>query len=97
MGVATCARVLEQRKVMFLREVRGLSFPAIAQQVVNLKGRHPTRRTVENYYKTFSRTAGRQKTKYAKCGRKAWKLPKETQAFLIQRLKQLRRDTATHM
>lgn len=61
--------------------------------MVNLKGEHPATRTVENYYKAFSRKAGRRKNKYANCGRKAWKLTKETQKFVIKRLKQLRRDT----
>ena len=61
--------------------------------MVNLKGEHPSRRTVQNYYQAFSSKAGRHKTKYANCGRKAWKLTKETQKFVVKRLKQLRRDT----
>jgi hypothetical protein len=73
--------------------VHGLTFRRIAKEVVNLKGEHPPIRTVENYYKAFSRKAGRHKTKYANCGRKAWKLTTEMQKFLIKRLKQLRRET----
>jgi hypothetical protein len=84
---------LKLSKVVLLRDVHGLTFPSIAAQVVNLRGEHPPRTTVEGYYKAFSRKAGRHKTKYANCGRKAWKLTKEMQNFVIKRLKQLRRET----
>lgn len=81
---------LNQRKVVVLRDVHGLSFPDIAAQVKNLRGKRPTPRTCRNYYAAFSTSAGRKKSKYSSCGRQAWKLTAESRAFLLKTLKHLR-------
>lgn len=80
-----------QRKAVVLRDVKGLSFPEIATRLKNLKGAAPSPRLVAETYHKFSTTTGRRPYKYKNCGRKPWKLTKETRTFLIARLKQLRR------
>jgi transposase len=79
-----------QRKVVALRD-KGWSFPDIANEVVNLAGKHPPTSTLSDLCKTFSNRRGSKPFKYKKCGRKPWKLPKETQRFIISRLRELRK------
>ena len=50
-----------QRKVVILRDVQGLSFVDIAAQVKNLAGKQPSPRTCCQYYKQFSVSRGRKK------------------------------------
>lgn len=79
-----------QRRVVVLRDMRGLTFSAIARQVTNLKGLSPTPRTVANVYWRFESHVGRRPYRYGKCGRRPWKLDRPTERFLIAKLKQLR-------
>ena len=79
-----------QRKAVLLREVHGMAFTDIASKVTNMKGGHPTPRTVANVHRRFSSRLGRRPYKYHKCGRKPWKLSKSTERFLIRKLVQLR-------
>ena len=57
-----------QRKVVLLRDVHHMPWPAIAAEVRNLKKKRPSERTVRRYYRAFSRRSGRVRTKYANCG-----------------------------
>ena len=76
---------------MILRDVKKLSWEAIAEEVYNLAGEHPTPRTCANYYRAFNSRIGRVRTKYANCGRRKWKITKEVEAYLLRRLKELRK------
>jgi len=80
-----------QRKVVICRDVHKLAWKDIAKKVRNLQKKKPKPRTCANYYKKFNRRAGRRKSNYEKCGRKAYKLTKEAEQFLVKRLKELRR------
>ena len=80
-----------QRKVVLLRDVKGLSFPKIAEQVANLDGEQPTAQCVADYYYRFSSRLGRVKSKYANCGRTAWKFSPEVKKWLVKKLLELRK------
>ncbi len=80
-----------QRRVVLLRDSTGASFSSIATEVKNLQGRHPSGRLVARLYKQFSRKQGRRRYHYSNCGRKPWKLTKEVEAFLLRRLRALRK------
>lgn len=79
-----------QRKIVLLRDVHGLTFPEIAKRVKNLAGKRPSVPTCWLYHKSFSMTAGRRKSKYQNCGRKPWKLTADVQRYLLNSLKQRR-------
>ena len=81
-----------QRKVCLLRDVEDLAFTEIAKRVVNLKGKRPNPRLVADCYHSFSPKLGRRRYNYEKCGRKPWKLSAENRAYLLKRLKELRRQ-----
>ena len=80
-----------QRTVVVRRDVHEETFPEIAKQVKDLSGKKPTPRLVADYYRRFSAKAGRVRSQYHKCGRKAFKVTKEVEAYLCKRLKALRR------
>ena len=80
-----------QRKVVILRDVHGLTFPEIAKQVKTLFGGRPSARSCCLYYHSFSGKVGRRCCRYKNCGRNAWKLTRDVQRFLLQKLKQLRK------
>ena len=87
-----------QRRVVILRDQRGqggkkLAFSKIAGMVRTLKGKRSTEDVVRRVYQRFNTKKGRVSYKYARCGRKPWKLTKEVGAFLVKRLLQLRRKT----
>ena len=79
-----------QRLVVIRRDVHGETWATIAAQVQNLRGEPPTAQTVRNVYKRFSVTDGRAKTRYAKCGRKKWKVTPAVERFLLSSLRRLR-------
>ncbi len=79
-----------QRRAVLMRDVKQMSFAAIAEQLHNVSGGRPTARTVANTYHAFSEKRGRRAYKYKNCGRKAWKLTKENAAFLVRRLLEIR-------
>ena len=81
-----------QRKVVILRDVHGLTFPQIARKVKNLAGKRPSRRTCGQYYRLFSHQQGRKQSGYKKCGRRPWKLTEDSKNFLLRRLKKLRQE-----
>ena len=81
-----------QRKVVILRDVHGLTFPEIAKQVKTLCGGRPSARSCCLYYHSFSGKVGRRCSRYKNCGRNAWKLTHDVQRFLLQKLKQLRKS-----
>ena len=80
-----------QRKVVILRDVHGLTFPEIAKQVKTLFGGRPSARSCCLYYHSFAGKVGRRCCRYKNCGRNAWKLTRDVQRFLLQKLKQLRK------
>ena len=45
-----------------------------------------------DYYHKFSANAGRRKSKYHKCGRKAWKLTEDLKKFLVRTLLKQRKE-----
>ena len=79
-----------QRQVVIRRDVYGETWNTIAEQVQNLRGEMPSEETVRRVYKRFSTTDGRVKTKYAKCGRKKWKMTPAIESFLVSSLRKLR-------
>jgi transposase len=80
-----------QRKAASLR-AEGWKYSDICGEVVNLEGAHPPVSTVADLCKAFSTKAGKKKYAYEKCGRKKWKLDKDAAAFVINRLKVLRKN-----
>ena len=79
-----------QRDVVMLREVRGLTFPDIAKQVYDLTGKHPKPRLCPEYYMRFNRRSGRAASGYSRCGRKKWKVTKEVERYIVNKLKEMR-------
>lgn len=79
-----------QRLVVLLRDVRRWSWGQIAQHVTNLQGQHPSKSTCWRYYRAMTMPAGRRKSQYHKCGRRAWKLSPAVKAYLLRTLKQTR-------
>lgn len=79
-----------QRDVVMLREVRGLTFPDIAKQVYDLTGKHPKPRLCREYYMRFNRRSGRAASGYSRCGRKKWKVTKEVERYIVNKLKEMR-------
>ena len=82
-----------QRRIVLLRDVHKMPWPAITKKVRNLKNQKPGQRTVERCYRAFSRRAGRVRTKYDKCGQKAHKVTAKVEAFLVKKLRRLRTKT----
>jgi len=80
-----------QRRVVMLRDVKGLSFPQIAMKVLNYQKEHPTAQCCSDYYDKFNENLGRTKSKYSNCGRKKWKFTTETADFIEKKLKELRK------
>ncbi len=74
-----------QRRVMMLRDLQGMSFPAIACKVRNISGGRPTPRTVANTYWAFNAGRGCRKYAYNRCGRPAWKMTANVRAYLLRR------------
>ena len=75
-----------QRKAYVLRTVHKRSYESIAQVVVNREGEHPSWGTVRNICEAFSTAKGRRPYQYHKCGRKAWKLTRDVQRFVLRTL-----------
>ena len=75
-----------QQKAYLLRTVHKRPYKSIAQVVVNGQGQHPCWATVRNICETFSGRKGRRPYNYHKCGRKAWKLTRPVQRFVLRKL-----------
>ena len=82
-----------QRKVVILRDVKKLSWDKIALKVKNRQGNTPSAWLCRNVYNEFDRTKARRKYKYHMCGRKAWKVTREVELFVVGKLKALRNST----
>ena len=83
-----------QRKVVMCRSQRPpLAFKKIALLVRNLKGKKTTEDVVRRVFKRFNIKKGRAQYKYAKCGRKPWKITKAGGTCLIKQLRKERRRT----
>ena len=80
-----------QRKAYMLRTHEKLSYAEIAKQVVNLKGMASTANCVRRAVKKFNTKKGMAVYKYARSGRKAWKLTPDVRAWIVQRLLKLLR------
>ena len=80
-----------ERKVVILRDAKGLAWDDIAELVVNLQGEASTADCVKRAYERFNSKNGRSKYFYARCGRKRFKLTQQVQNFLVRRLKELRK------
>ena len=76
----------EQRKAYMLRYIMRLSWEKIAEQVVNLRGEHPSWVCVKETVQRLSVSKGCRKYKYSRCGRRPWKMTSEIQQFVIRRL-----------
>ena len=70
-----------QRKVVFLREIKGLAYQKIAERVRNLQGNRPSKEHVREVCQAFRSPTARKKYKYSKCGRKPWKVTKVVKVF----------------
>ena len=82
-----------QRKVVLLRDLHEESWESIAEQVLNLQGEAPTWKTCANVYQEFSNASGFRKYHYDQCGRKAWVMTPDVQAFVLRRLLALRHSS----
>lgn len=82
-----------ERKIAILREVDKLEWSDIAAQVRDLGGRKPRPRHCANTYRGFRRKLGRRPSKYANCGRVAYKATKEVIRCLVNQLKAQRRTS----
>lgn len=80
-----------QRKVVILRDQKH-EWSEIISRVANLEGEHPSETQCRDVYKSFNRRLGRRKYRYAKCGRKAWKITKAVKNYLVRRLLAVRRS-----
>ena len=80
-----------QRKVVMLRR-DGHSWVKIAGMVVNLAGERPSWKHCSNVYKNFNTKKGRKPYKYHNCGRRLT-VTKDLQAWLVRRLKMLRKSS----
>ena len=78
-----------QRKAFLLRE-QGWSYPDIRTKVQNLAMKSPPLTTLGGVCRGFSKTLGRKKYSYDKCGRKAWKMTEDNKRFVIGKLQKLR-------
>ena len=75
-----------QRKAYVLRQVRGLSYEKIAEQVVNLQNEHPSWVTVRDVCDKFSVKKGCRPYAFKRCGRKPWKMTEEVQKLVLKLL-----------
>ena len=75
-----------QREAYVLRTVGKKSWTHIAGQVVNLQGNRPAWGSVRNVVTAFSVKRGRRHYKYARCGRKPWKMTPNVQQYVRRRL-----------
>ena len=75
-----------QRKAYMLRHVKKLAWEKIADEVVDLRGEHPSWVCVKDTVQELSVTKGCRKFKYSRCGRKPWKMTADIQQWLIRRL-----------
>ena len=80
------------RKVVHLRDDKGLSWCDIVKKVQNLKGNRPSRWLVTDAYTRFKQKRARTIYSYKNCGRKP-KLTKALQAWLVRRLLALRKTS----
>ena len=87
-----------QRKVMLYREglmpgQKGIKmgFKKIALRVRNLQKKPSTEDVVRRVYAQFNTKKDRVQYKFARCGRKPWKLTKEVSSFVIRHLLKKRR------
>lgn len=79
-----------EKKIVTLRAVQKYEWKDIQAQVVNISGKRPGIRTCQRVYAEHSKRLGRRVFKFAKCGRKAWKVTKEVEKCLLRRLRALR-------
>ena len=82
---------INQRKAYLLRTVKHESWEAIALQVVNVQGEHPSWVTVRDAVTKFNVKKGYRQLRYHKCGRKPWKLTPAIKSYILRRLLSLRR------
>ena len=75
-----------QRKVVMLRTVHKLSWSKVAAAVVALNGEAPSPTQCRRVCKEFRERLGRRPYRYRNCGRKAWKVTKEIETFLVRKL-----------
>lgn len=80
----------QQRKVVHLRDDKGLAWNKIAEKVINLQRQNPSEWLVKNTYKRFDKKAGRVRANYHKCGRKKYKVTPQIEAHLVKTLLRLR-------
>ena len=80
-----------QRKVVLLREVHGMAWEDISARVKNRLNQRPSWKTCSNVYDGFARSGGCRKYKYKNCGRTAWKATPAIEAFILRKVRQLRK------
>ena len=84
----------QQQRIMVMRDVRHMKWEDIAANVVNLQGEHPSESYIRKIYNEFNVSQGvRRRPKYAKCGRKAWKLTPDVRSHLLKTMLRLRRSS----
>jgi transposase len=84
-----------QKKLMVMRDVREMEWKDIVPNLVNLQGDHPSESYVRKVYKDFNvKTGVRRNPKYAKCGRKPWKLTQDAKSHVLKTMLRLRGSSA---
>ena len=80
-----------QRKLFMLRTLQKQPWSKVLPQLETISKTTPSERQCRDVLKDFSTRLGRRKYAYQKCGRKAWKVTKEVQDFIVSRLLFLRK------
>ena len=83
-----------QQKVVVLRDQEQGAWESIAAKVRNRKGKPTTWKTASRVYNRFSKTAGKCKYKFWKCGRKPTTFTPEVKKHLVAELDAVLGDTA---
>ena len=79
-----------EKKVVMLRGTKKYAWADVCKSVVTMAGTHPSIRTRQRVYASYNKKLGRRVFKFARCGRKRWKVTRNVEAFVVRRLRALR-------
>ena len=79
-----------EKKVVMLRGTRKYAWADVRNCVVTMSGRRPSIRTCQRAYASYNKNLGRRVFKFAKCGRRRWKVTRGVEVFVVRRLRALR-------
>ena len=79
-----------EKKVVVLRGTRKYAWADVRNSVVTMAGNRPSIRTCQRIYASYNKKLGRRVFKFAKCGRRRWKVTRGIEVFVVRRLRALR-------